>query len=260
MSEKKYTARISGVLSLIPETKIVLSEIAKGLTIEDTRKRVFDENILDKATIRSREKTFSAIKLRYLANQNIDKNSFITLMNSKREEMIKNLILYYHLSKAESIVYDITTKCLFNKFKEGNLGITKADILGFLEAQFEKHPELIKWTAKTRIRVAEHYLAIMKDFGFLKGRKKKMFNVPYVPWEVVLYVVYDLLQKELSSRQIIGSEDFKLFFIEKEELIRYMEEGSRKGIVGFKYRGNVYEIVPRKKNLRGYVNEITGKI
>ena len=257
---KKYSSRISGACSLLPETKITLSELAKGIDLKELEKNVFEDNILDKITLRSRKKTYSAIKLRFLVNPEINRAILIKLINSNLNEPIKDLIIYYYLSKAEVIVYDLTTQFLYEKFQNGNLGVSKDETLAFFESQRKKHPEIYKWTPTTRLRVVEHYLAIMKDFKFLKGSRKKLFNVPFIPLEVVLFVVYSLLEDGLNAKQIVNSNDFKLFILSKSDIIKYLDEASRKALIKFKYRGDIYELVPCFKDLEGYVNEITRKI
>lgn len=257
---KKYSSRISGVRSLIPETKIILSELAKGIDMKELEKNVFVDNILDKVTLSSRKKTYSAIKLRFLVNPKLNRAILIKLIDSNLNDSIKDLMLYYYLSKAEDIVYDLTTQFLYEKFQNGNLGVSKDETLAFFESQRKKHPEIYKWTPTTRLRIVEHYLAIMKDFKFLKGSRKKLFNVPFIPLEVVLFVVYTLLDAGLNVKQILNSNDFKLFFFSKRDIIRYLDEATRKALIKFKYTGDIYELVPCFKDLEGYVNEITRKI
>jgi len=257
---KNYSSRMSGAGSLIPETKIILSELAKGIGMKELERNVFVDNILDKVTLSSRKKTYSAIKLRFLLNPELDRVILIKLINSHLNDSIKDLILYYYLSKAEVIAYDLTTQFLYEQNQNGNLGVSKDDTLAFFESQREKHPEIDTWTPTTRLRIVEHYLAIMKDFKILKGSRKKLFDVPFIPLEVVLFVIYSLLDAGLNAKQILNSHDFKLFFFSKSDIIKYLDEATRKALIKFKYTGEIYELVPCFKDLEGYVNEITRKI
>jgi hypothetical protein len=257
---RKYSSRISGATALIPETKTILLELAKGIDLKEVEKRVYVDNILDKVTLRSREKAYSAIKLRYLLNPIVNRTILINIVSSNLDSPFKDLVLYYYLSKAEKVVYDLTVKFLYEKFEDGNLEVSKEETLAFFELQMKKHPEIKNWTPTTRLRTVEHYLAIMKDFKFLKGSKKKKFNIPFIPLEIILFVVYNLLQDGLNAKQTIASEDFKLFFLDKEDVIRYLDDASRKGLIRFKHTGKVYEISPHFKNLEGYIDEITREI
>ena len=260
-TNERYSSRISGVLSCIPETKIILTELAAGSTYKDIEKKVLVDNILDKRTSRSREKVLSAVKLRFLSNPYIKLKPWIKFVTSGISENSKNLAIYYHLCKSEKIVYDLTTKFLYEKFLDGRLRVSKNEVLDFLNNQKKSHLEMKKWTPMTTERVVEHYLAMLKDFGFLKGSKRKEFNVGYTPLEVIMYVVFCLLDEGKNIKQILKSEDFKLFFIDnKDEIVRYLEDAARKGIVDFKYREGVYELNTRGKGLEGYVDEITRKI
>jgi len=35
----------------------------------------------------------------------------------------------------------------------------------------------------------------MKDFGFLKGRLKKQFDIPFIPTEVIMFILFENLIK-----------------------------------------------------------------
>ena len=256
----KYSSRISGATALIPETKIILLELAKGVELKELEKKAYSDNILDKATHQTIKKVYSAIKLRYLVNPIVDRMILVNIISSNLDSSFKDFVLYYYLSKAEKVVYDLTTKFLYEKFENGDIEVSKKDTLAFFESQTKKHHEIKNWTPTTRIRTVEHYLAIMKDFKFLKGSKKKRFNIPFIPLEIIVFVVYNLLQDGLNTKQIINSEDFKLFFLSKEDVIGYLDDASRKGLIGFKHVGKVYEMSPHFKNLEEYVDEIAGKI
>lgn len=259
-SSTEYSTRISGAPGVAREIKIVLNELAKGLTIGEVEKEVLEDNILDKSTLRSRDKVFSAMKLRYLNNPDVNLGVLTNLISSDVSERIKDLVLYYHFCNSERLVYDLTVELLYNNFQKGKLTVPKKEIVAFLESKVEKHPESEKWTPTIKQRIAEHYLASLKHFGVLKGSKIKEFNMDYVPLEVIMYVVFDLKDKEYTNKQIMNYEGFKVFFIDKSDLIRYLEEATRAGIIKFSYTKDIYEIDTLGKNLGGFVDEIRSKV
>ena len=55
-------------------------------------------------------------------------------------------------------------------------------------------------------------------------------------------------------------KDFNIFFIEKEEIIEYLHEASRKGYLIFNQSGNIYEVKTDINSLEGLVNEFTRQI
>ena len=256
----KYSARITGALSLIKETKIFFKELNEDRELEEIHEKVLNENIFDKTSMRQREKVFSAIKQRFFLNSDVNTKILQKIINSNLNESIKNLIIYYYFSLSESIVYDITSKLLYNMFLEGKSIVTNNDIQEFLEEQTKTHKEIETWTDSTKEHIIQHYLAIMKDFGFLRGSKKKQFDIPYIPTEVILFILFEKLDKKMNVKQILNSDDFKLFFLEKSDLIHYFEEGARMGYIRFNHTRNIYDLNSMGTTLEGYVDAITGKV
>ncbi len=258
--DTEYSARISGALSLIKETKIFFKELNEDKKLEEINERVLNKNIFDKTSLGRRKRVFSAIKQRFFVHPDVNTKILQKIINSDLNESIKNFIIYYYFSKAESIVYDITTQLLYTMFLDGKSIVTKKDIQTFLEKQARTHKEIETWTESTRERVVEHYLASMKDFGFLKGRLKKQFEIPFIPTEVILFILFENLDKKMNVKQILNLDDYKLFFLEKDDIIRYFEEGARMGYIRFNHAKEIYDLNSMELTLEGYVDAITGKV
>ena len=255
--EHTYSSRISYALSLIKETHILFHELAKNKNINEIYNEVINDNLFDKTALQSRKKAFSAIKNRFYSNPRVNNKILIKIIESNLDDSIKNQVLYYYFSKSESIVYDITTKLLYKIFLEGKLIISKDDILNFLKSQTKTHKEIDKWTESTQEHIVQHYLAIMKDFGFLKGRQKKQFNVPFIPIEIIVFIIFEKLEMKNNIKQILNSDDFKLFFLDKDDLIHYLEEGAKMGYFRFNYTKDIYDLNSMGMTLEAFVDAIT---
>lgn len=255
--ENTYSSRISYALSLIKETKIFYIELAKQRKIEEIYDEVMNDNLFDKTALESRKKAFSAIRNRFYTNPQVNNDILIKIIIFHLDDSIKNQIIYYYFSKSESIVYDITTKLLYEMFLEGKLIISKNDIFDFLESQTKTHNEINKWTESTKEHIVQHYLAIMKDFGFLKGSQKKQFNVPFISIEIILFIIFEKLEMNMNVKQILNSDDFKLFFLEKDDLIHYLEEGAKMGYFRFNYTKDIYDLNSMGMTLEAFVDVIT---
>jgi hypothetical protein len=189
MLDLKYSGRISGVVSTINETKIFFREKNSGLTIEEIYSKVVNDNLFDKTSLSLRKK-HSIYKKRFIDNSNVNSKLLQKIVVSDLDESIKNYIIYYYFAKSEFILHDITCKLLYNMYLEGKSIVTTNDILLFIEKQsVSSHKEIANWTESSKTHVAQHYLAIMKDFGFLKGSQKKKFAIPFIPTEVILFIL-----------------------------------------------------------------------
>ena len=256
--EKIYSAGITKGLSLIKETKTFFQELNNTNDLDKIQNKVLNDNIFDKTALGSRRNVLSLIKQRFYLNSEINTEILQKIINSNLNDTIKNFIIYYYFSKSESIVYDITTKALYNMFLDGKSIVTKKDIQTFLDNQSKTHPEINKWTESTKERVVQHYLAIMKDFKFLKGSQKKQFDIPFIPAEILLFILFEKLDEKINIKKILNSDDFKLFFLEKNEIINYFEEGAKMGYIRFNHTKAIYDLDSKGMTLEGYVDAITG--
>lgn len=258
MLDLKYSGRISGVVSTINETKIFFREKNSGLTIEEIYSKVVNDNLFDKTSLSLRKKTFNTIKNRFIDNSNVNSKLLQKIVVSDLDESIKNYIIYYYFAKSEFILHDITCKLLYNMYLEGKSIVTTNDILLFIEKQrVSSHKEIANWTESSKTHVAQHYLAIMKDFGFLKGSQKKKFAIPFIPTEVILFILFEKLNLNMNIKQILNSDDFKLFFLEKDDVIHHLEEGARQGYIRFNYTNEIYDLNDLGNTLESYVDVIT---
>lgn len=256
--EKQYSGRISGVVSTINETKIFFREKNLGFTIEEIYDKVVNDNIFDKTSLSLRKKTFNTIKYRFIGNPDVNSEILQRIVVSDLDDNIKNYIIYYYFAKSEFILHDLTCKFLYKLYLEGKSIVTTNDVLLFLEEQSVSfHKEIANWTESSKTHVAQHYLAIMKDFGFLKGSQKKKFDIPFIPTEIVLFILFEKLDKNMNVKQILNSDDFKLFFLEKEDVIHHFEEGARQGYIRFNYTNEIYDLNDLGNSLESYVDVIT---
>ncbi len=106
-NDTEYSARISGALSLIKETKIFFKELNEDKKLEEINEMVLNKNIFDKTSLGRRKRVFSAIKQRFFVNPEVNTKILQKIINSNLNESTKNFIIYYYFSKAESIVCDI---------------------------------------------------------------------------------------------------------------------------------------------------------
>ncbi|GAH79653.1 unnamed protein product, partial [marine sediment metagenome] len=131
---KKYDTQITRALSLIPETKRLFSELEKGVTQERLKELVIQDNILAKNTDSTKKKVWYALKSRFLRNEEVDLDSFKSILNSNLLPLIKEQIIYYYFCKYETIVYDLVVNPLFLQYKRGFEEVDKHKLTEYFES------------------------------------------------------------------------------------------------------------------------------
>lgn len=260
-NNQKYVVSIGNRGDLVNETKEILRLYASGLSLSEIREKVIKENFLGKRALAMREGIFDIVKRRYFDTFSKDQIQFLSLaLNSPLNETSKNLILYFHLCLFDTLVFDFVSDCAFRKYTNGALGISKLDVEAFLKSQEKNHPEILTWSASTRTKLERGLLASLSNFNILKGSKKKEFSRIYLPLEVFLYVCYFLKDQGLSAKKIVSSPCFRLFLLDRSDVLMFMNEAMKKGHLQFSYHGEIYDLKLKHNNLKEYVGELTGQI
>jgi len=138
----------------------------------------------------------------------------------------------------------LTLKVLFPAYKNGMTYLEKDKVVDFLELKQKNTKSVGKWSEATLNKIATKYLTTMKKFGYLEGRQKKKINYFSPELESFTYALYDLLDRGKPPKKIINSDRFKLFMLQEDDVLNYLERAGNAGYVKFGQAGDVYEIHP----------------
>lgn len=257
----RFSANIHNTGALIRESRILIDEYLRVGSIENLRHRALEDNILGKKSRATVKKVLFALNYRYLSlkSKEFIKTPFLKLMGSFLDDYIKNLIMYYHFSISDRLVYVITSSLLFEKYSEGHIGISKTEIDVFLRELEKTHTEILNWSAQTKQKLIRHYLAALKDFGILSGHHKKEFNRVFVPPEVFFYVFYHLKDQIRSKEEILDSDDWRLFLLDNSDVNLLLNEGNKLGYVKYETKGSIQRLEFPFSSLEEFVDGIIRK-
>lgn len=254
-NDRELSASIGRHGAYLWETKRILEAYLETKSYEAVREAVVEDNLLRKGSERYREDILAEIAGRY----RIDKESYTEtplLRTFKRPiaDSIQNWILYYEFSQ-DPLVALITRDFLFPQFHEGALTIQKEDVLEFLDQIKSDHPVIGSWSENTKLSVAEHYLAAMKNFGLLEGNTQKEFSYVYAPDELVLYVLYSLFEQDMTTaKEVVQRPDWKLLLMTHED-VRDRLQGLSPTYVNYEKRGSVERLDPKYESLMECIDE-----
>jgi len=255
---KLYNCSIGNRGALINETKQIFKLHAQGLTLLEIRKKVMEENVLGKRYLARLKDIYEVTKRRYFNQLNAAQLSTLSaFLNSKLNEAAKDSVLFFHLCRFDQLLFDFTTSYVFQKYENGAAGISKLDFEAFLKQQERSHPEIQRWSAYTRAKLGRGVLAALADFNLLKGSKQKEFKRVYLSLEAFLYLCYYLKDSGLSPKEIINSSNFRLYLLDKDDVIALFSEATKRGYLEFNYQGDIYNLKFACKTLKEFVDAIT---
>lgn len=257
---QRYTSAISSKGSLFEETLFVFNLIDQGLNTTAIRERIVEQSLIGGTTKSTRESIWENIHKRYLGNEDILPVLAQMIVNAPNTQTQK-LIMFYEFCLSTPILYDVTIDCIYPRYANGYSAINKSIIQQYFNKIASDHPELAEWSPQTRDKLASNILTILRDFGLLKGIQRKEFTRVYVPLPSFIYVLYRLIDNGLTTpQQLLETKDWKLFFLEKVDVVLLLDEATTAGHCTFKHRGDLYTLDLNYHSLEVCVDALTTKI
>lgn len=237
------------------ETKRVLETYIETESYDAVEEAVLEENLLRKSSESYRRGILREITRRYdIDEDGYTETPLVRVFKRPIGESVQEWILYYEFSQ-EPVVTLLTTEFLYPNFHGGALTLRKDDVVEFINELEDDYPVISSWSENTRLRVAEHYLAAVKNFGLLEGSKEKEFKYIYPPDELILYVLYSLFEQDVTTADaVVEHPDWKLLLLTPEEVRDRIQDVSPTHVT-YEKRGSVERLEPVYESLRGCVDE-----
>lgn len=260
MEDKIYRANIKMVGTVLPDTKLILKKYLEVKDIEVLKKEVLENNLVLKSSKRRSESIYYEVRKRYLKDQldGFNESSFICFCQNFSNDLYLNLLLYYHLCKEEKIIYDYITCVVFERYKEGFLGVSLADSEEYILGLSKIDKNILTWSERTVKDVRSALMGILKDFGFINSTKRAVFNEMFIPSIVFYYVIYECRNNLKSIEDVYDLEDLKLFLLLKSDIDILLQEAYRNGVLDFNEEEGIKQVIFKFKNvkeiIKGYVD------
>lgn len=249
---------MAGKDAYLPDTKTILRAINAGESLEQIKKAVIEDDLLDHRTRQSRMTYWGEVHRRYISGREPEDVSMLALFVSRcRNPIAIDLILLYEYCQADQLFYDLTAYCTYPLYQDARTGIDKVDINEWLSQQEGDHPEIKEWSPQTRARLTRGYLATVRDFGLVSGSNRKVFDKFYVPGEAFVYALYHQKDRGLDGKALIQSTDWRLFLLSESEVVFMLQDAVNGGFVHFRHAGDIYDLRFVYKNLKEVVDVIT---
>lgn len=254
----RYSTGLSGKAGLVDETFAVLRLITNGEQEADIRSAVVDEDILVKATHKSRTAIWDKLHQRYFYDW--ERSKLLSKLVSNSNYEVGKLFVYYDFCRSETILFDAVTQPIYSRFEAGFSGVEISDLQAWLDSLQDKHPEVTEWSPQTRKKVLSNILTVLRDFGLMSGVNRKTFERVYVPASLAGYVLYSLGEslEQFGPRSVIEAPDWRLFFLDEGDVINLLKELTHEGHCKFQKQGEIMTLDLKWPNLEGYVEAITG--
>jgi hypothetical protein len=110
------------------------------------------------------------------------------------------------------------------------------------------------WSEITIVRAAQELLAALRDFGVLEGSSKKKIVPVFLPTEAFAYIAFYLKQHQPSGAKLLELPDWKLFFLYRNTVERFLFEAHQHNLLEYHVAGTVTRLTFPAETLEEYAN------
>lgn len=165
-SDNKYTTTLNGAQFLLYEFSQIVKLKEQGLTDEEIKEKVIDENILQQEKVSSLKR-----RLRYLLPRVNILDETLRCFVIHESIDISKVINFYSILKTDRLFYEFMNEVIKEKFKSNNYNLEKKDLNAFFTYKAEQNDTLKSWSDSTIQRLKQVYMRMLEEVGILTDRK-----------------------------------------------------------------------------------------
>lgn len=266
VTTQPFSSMIIKAGALIPDTKALFSAWDPELSVGENLQRVRRQNLMGK-TSRSRAGDILAIfRRRYLMEEDVAR-ALATIVKRQSQSASRTRqagnantlerILYFHAVRADALLHDVVIELLVPRWASGVMEIDRVEIESALKKWVEEGKTSGVWGDYTVRRVSQGVLSTLRDFGVLEGVVNKRIVPAYLSVQAFAYIAFYLKQHQPSGARLLDLPDWKLFFMTRESVERFLLEAHQHGLLEYHVAGSVTRLAFPVTTLQEYANVIT---
>ena len=248
-----YTSRIIKAGALLPDTKTLLLNWDTSATVQANLARLRRENVFGKASRSRVEDILAVFRQRYLTNEEVVRG-LVVLVQHRLPAASLDRILYFHATQSDRLLHDVVTEWLYPLHVDGISDIEPDETHRLLARWVDEGKTAGEWTGETPRRVAQGLLSTLRDFGVLQGAIHKRIAPTYVPITAFAYVMFYLKRNQPSGAKLVEQPDWRLFFLSREGVERFLFEAHQQGLLEYHAAGSVTRLTFPAETLEEYAN------
>jgi hypothetical protein len=248
-----YSSKIIKAGALLADTKTLLSHWNLAASAQENTERIRRENLFGKASRSRVEDVLAIFRQRYLSEEPVTR-ALVMLVQRRFPAAALDRILYFHAARADPLLHDMVTEVLLPLQARGVLDFGIREVQRALATWVQGGRTTAAWSESTTVRVAQGLLSALRDFGVLQGAAKKRIAPAYLPVAAFAYVVFYFKQHQPSGAKLVGLPDWKLFFLPREGVERFLFEAHQHNLLEYHAAGSVTRLTFPANTLEEYAH------
>lgn len=209
-----YSARNTSKGALLDESYRIVGALASGLPPEVVREEARVGALLRQKARLSRTTIWRRVHFRLLAHGSewvIEALTNAHKSGRYSQEFISMVYLLYCLR--DRLTFDFITRWIWPRWNAGQRLVSPGDLLDYLDRAGEEQPQIRRWSESSRRRLAASILAALRDFGLLRGTRKKDVTVPPLPSATAEFIVRLLAVEGRCGGEVLEDLTWRLFLL-----------------------------------------------
>ncbi|WP_447972350.1 BrxA family protein [Nitrospira sp. Kam-Ns4a] len=232
------STRNSSKGALVAEARSVFRAFNGDTPLEKFREQCLRGAILRQRARETRHRIWEALHWRFFA-WNPPRWVLEELAEAAAEDSTSRFVglVYVHYARRDRLTFEFVTGKLWEMWHNKTMEVRRNDVLDFLAAYQDQHPQVRTWRESTRKKLAGNVLSALRDFGILKGVQRKVIEQPIVPLEVALHLCRLLYGEGLRGRSLLEARDWRLFLWESHQAAGALSQLAQQGKLRFERSG-----------------------
>lgn len=233
-----YTTKIIKAGALVADTKLLLAHWNPAESVADNLARCRRENLFDKASRSRVEDVLAIFRQRYLGEPDVTA-ALVALVRARTPAQSLDRLLYFHAARADRLLHDFVTDVLVPMHGRGDTAVDADEVRRTLKGWVTAKRTTTAWSDPTLQRVVQGLLSTLRDFGVLEGAVNKRIAASYLPVEAFAYVAFYLRRDYPSGDLLLDAPEWKLFFLSRDGVERFLIEAHQRGLLEYHAAGRV---------------------
>ncbi len=252
----RYTAQIVDGGALLPETRLLLSQWERHISIEDNLRRAQVENTLGKASRNRVSRILDAFRRRYTQDPDL-LHALVLLAKADALQVTLDRILCFCALQDDPLLTDTALCLLVPAYRAGRSDITVAEVADWLGQQCSAGRTAGRWSPSTITRLASGLLSTLRDFGLLEGTVKKQMCPVFMPAEACALMSFFLYRDLSSGELVVNNQAWEAFYMTPFDVERSLIEASGLKLLQYNAAGRVIRIDYPAQSAEEYARVIT---
>ncbi|HUY31330.1 MAG TPA: BrxA family protein [Pirellulales bacterium] len=254
-SSAPYCSKIIKAGALLADTKTLLAHWDVAASVKENMDRIRRENLFGKASRSRVEDVLAIFRQRILGETSVTK-ALVVLVRKRLAAAALDRILYFHAARSDRLLRDTVSEILIPLQARGISEIDTLEIQRPLKKWVAAGMTSGDWSEPTIRRIAQGLLSTLRDFGVLQGAAKKRIGPAYLPLAAFAYVAFHLKQHQPSGARLVELPDWKLFFLPREGVERFLFEAHQHNLLEYHVAGSVSRLTFPADTLQEYAHVI----